>query len=254
MASWEGVPILLQEQNSFAGVTNRLLGQKASSICVAYENMDRFFDARKIKLTGNPVRQDILKTIDKVDARKELGLLPNKKTILIVGGSLGARTINQAIAQGLVLYAKSDVQVIWQTGKIYFSDMVKLKSQIEAPNVHVFEFVSRMDLAYAASDVVVSRAGAGTISELCLLGKPSILVPSPNVSEDHQTKNAMALVQKNAAVLVKDTDAKQNLVSLSIELVCSSEKCTALSEAISSMALHQSAQRIADEIFSLIKN
>lgn len=253
MASWRGVPILLQEQNSYAGVTNRLLGKKAARVCVAYHGMERFFAAEKLVLTGNPVRQDILKPIAKADALQQLGLDPQRKTLLIVGGSLGARTINRAIAAHLGQLAQSGIQVLWQTGKLYFDEMKAAKDAANAPYVHAQAFLSRMDLAYAAADVVISRAGASTISELCLVGKPSILVPSPNVAEDHQTKNAMALVEKGAAIYVSDADAPQKLVDAALSLIQNSAQCQSLAQRITQLAFEHSAQKIADEVFKLIK-
>ncbi|MBO7255300.1 MAG: undecaprenyldiphospho-muramoylpentapeptide beta-N-acetylglucosaminyltransferase, partial [Paludibacteraceae bacterium] len=200
VAARMGIPVLLQEQNGFAGVTNKLLKNDAAKICVAYEGMERFFPAEKIILTGNPVRQNLTQG-SREEAYSHFSLSPEKKTLLIIGGSLGARTINNSVKTHLQLLAESGVQVIWQTGKFYIDDCKKEAEKIANPNLIVTDFVSRMDLAYAVADLVISRAGASSISELCLLGKPSILVPSPNVAEDHQTHNAMALVRKNAAVL-----------------------------------------------------
>ncbi len=205
----KGIPCLIQEQNSYAGITNRLLAKKATKICVAYEGMERFFPAEKIIMTGNPVRQNVLDiSVTKEEARRSFGLDPDKKTILFLGGSLGARTINESISQHLDLVRDSDVQFIWQTGKYYYTAICEqLKHQPEIPQLKVTDFISDMGAAYKAADLVISRAGASSISEFCLIGKPAILVPSPNVAEDHQTKNAMALVNKDAAIYVKD-DAK----------------------------------------------
>ncbi len=215
----KGVPAILQEQNSYAGVTNKLLSAKVRRICVAYPNMERYFPAGKIVVTGNPVRQNLLLPVDKSEALKAFGLEADKPVVLIVGGSLGARTLNEAVMANLDLIAKSGVQVVWQTGKIYYNEMLERLKGVQPENLKPMEFLSNMDFAYKVADLVISRAGAGTISELCLLGKPSVLVPSPNVAEDHQTKNAMALVENDAAVLVKDAEAKERLFLESFKLV-----------------------------------
>ena len=205
MAAAKGIPCLLQEQNSYAGVTNKLLAKKAAKICVAYEGMERFFPAEKIMMTGNPVRQQLLDTtISHEDAVRSFGFDPTKKTVLIVGGSLGARTLNESVLQHLDDIRESGVQFIWQTGKYYSAEISERMKGQDVPNLTITDFISDMGAAYKAADLVVSRAGAGSISEFCLLGKPVILVPSPNVAEDHQTKNAMALVNKQAALYVKD--------------------------------------------------
>ncbi|MCD7938317.1 MAG: undecaprenyldiphospho-muramoylpentapeptide beta-N-acetylglucosaminyltransferase [Tannerellaceae bacterium] len=254
MAAQEGVPTLLQEQNSYAGVTNKLLAKKAKKICVAYEGMERFFPADKIVLTGNPVRGDLaLASNKKEEALHYFGLSANKKTILVVGGSLGARTINQSIQKGLQEIAGSGVQFIWQTGKYYQEDAQK--ALLDYPNIPVWcsGFISRMDYAYAAADLVISRAGASSISELCLLGKAVILVPSPNVAEDHQTQNALALVRKNAAIMVTDKDAPGQLVHQALEIVKDESQLKQLSENISTLAQQNSAARIVDEICRIIK-
>jgi len=209
-ASGFGVPTLIQEQNSYAGVTNKLLAKKASRICVAYEGMEKFFPKEKIVLTGNPVRQDLFSIAPKTaKAYQFFGFDPAKKTLLVVGGSLGARTINQSMIAGLDLLSKAGIQVIWQTGKFYFELAIKAATPFASPDLLVVDFVSRIDLAYSIADLVISRAGASSISELCLLAKPVILVPSPNVAEDHQTQNALALVHKEAAVMIKDVDAEK---------------------------------------------
>jgi UDP-N-acetylglucosamine--N-acetylmuramyl-(pentapeptide) pyrophosphoryl-undecaprenol N-acetylglucosamine transferase len=252
-ASAFGVPTVLQEQNSYAGVTNKLLAKKASRICVAYEGMDRFFPKDKIILTGNPVRQDLFSVIPKTkEAYLFFGLDPQKKTILVVGGSLGARTVNQSIIAGLEKLSKTDVQIIWQTGKFYIEEARKAAQPFASPNLLVTDFVSRMDLAYSIADLVVSRAGASSISELCLLAKPVILVPSPNVAEDHQTQNALALVRKDAAIMIKDVDAKEQLVDKALELIQCEAELTKLSKNILKMAEKDSADRIANEILKLI--
>lgn len=260
VAAKMGVPILLQEQNGFAGVTNKLLKDDAKKICVAYEGMERFFPKEKIILTGNPVRQN-LTTGTKEEAIKYfnemfgMNLSVSKKTLLIIGGSLGARTINQSIIAHLPELLNSDVQVIWQTGKNYFEEckaaLVDKAGLEDEKRIICTDFVSQMPLAYALADLVISRAGASSISELCLLGKASILVPSPNVAEDHQTHNAMALVKKNAAVLVKDIDAKECLISTALSMIRDDEQLQALHENILTLALPNSARIIADEVIKL---
>ena len=250
-----GVPYLIQEQNSYAGVTNKLLAKRASKICVAYEGMDRFFPSEKIILTGNPVRQNILQNnISKADARKAFQLAPEKKTILIIGGSLGARTINESILQHLSDIRNSDVQFIWQTGKVYKEAIAKrLEGEEPLANLHVTDFISDMASAYAAADMVISRAGASSISEFCLLGMPVILVPSPNVAEDHQTKNTLALVNKQAAVYVKDTEAPEKLINTALSIVNDESKLNELHQNILGMALKNSAERIAEEVLKIAK-
>ena len=250
-----GVPYLIQEQNSYAGVTNKLLAKRASKICVAYEGMDRFFPSDKIILTGNPVRQNILQNnISKADARRAFQLDPEKKTILIIGGSLGARTINESILQHLIDIRNSDVQFIWQTGKVYKEAIAKrLEGEEPLANLHVTDFISDMASAYAAADMVISRAGASSISEFCLLGMPVILVPSPNVAEDHQTKNALALVNKQAAVYVKDAEAPEKLINTALSIVNDESKLNELHQNILGMALKNSAERIAEEVLKIAK-
>ena len=265
-AGMMGVPTLIQEQNSYAGVTNKLLAKKACKICVAYEGMEKFFPAEKIIMTGNPVRQNLLgHSISREEAVRYLDLDPAKKTILILGGSLGARTINQTLTAGLDIIRKNpDIQFIWQTGKIYIEqvrDAITTTTgeavhhpHISAlPNLYVTDFIKDMANAYAAADLVISRAGAGSISEFCLLHKPVILVPSPNVAEDHQTKNALALVDKDAAIYVKDAEAKEKLLSVALEKVKDNEKLKALSNNIAKLALPDSATVIAKEVLKLIK-
>ena len=265
-AGMMGVPTLIQEQNSYAGVTNKLLAKKACKICVAYEGMEKFFPAEKIIMTGNPVRQNLLgHSISREEAVRYLDLDPAKKTILILGGSLGARTINQTLTAGLDIIRKTpDIQFIWQTGKIYIEqvrDAITTTTgeavhhpHISAlPNLYVTDFIKDMANAYAAADLVISRAGAGSISEFCLLHKPVILVPSPNVAEDHQTKNALALVDKDAAIYVKDAEAKEKLLSVALETVKDNEKLKALSNNIAKLALPDSATVIAKEVLKLIK-
>jgi UDP-N-acetylglucosamine--N-acetylmuramyl-(pentapeptide) pyrophosphoryl-undecaprenol N-acetylglucosamine transferase len=248
-----GVPTLIQEQNSYAGVTNKLLAKKAKRICVAYEGMEKFFPKNKIILTGNPVRQDLFAIAPKTaEAYQFFGFDAAKKTILVVGGSLGARTINQSIIAKLDELLKTDVQVIWQTGKFYIADALKAAESFTSPRLLVTDFVSRMDLAYSIADLVISRAGASSISELCLLAKPVILVPSPNVAEDHQTQNALALVRKNAAVMIKDVDSKEKLVIKALDLINDEKALQKLSENILKMAEIDSADRIAKEVIQLI--
>ncbi len=248
-----GIPCLIQEQNSYAGVTNKLLAKKATKICVAYEGMERFFPAEKIIMTGNPVRQNVLDTtISKEDARRQFGLDPEKKTILLVGGSLGARTINESMKQHLDRVAAANVQFIWQTGKYYNEEMkAAVKAFGEIPNLKVLDFISNMGAAYKAADLVISRAGASSISEFCLIGKPVILVPSPNVAEDHQTKNAMALVNKDAAIYVKDAEAADRLLDEALQVVVDDQKLASLSENIKKLGLKNSADVIADEVVKL---
>jgi UDP-N-acetylglucosamine--N-acetylmuramyl-(pentapeptide) pyrophosphoryl-undecaprenol N-acetylglucosamine transferase len=250
-----GVPTLIQEQNSYAGITNKLLSKKVARICVAYPDMERFFPKEKILLTGNPVRQDLLSGVDlRQRAIETFGLDPDKKTLLIVGGSLGALTINESVMYSISDLEKTDdVQVIWQTGKYYYSNILSRLKKIKLKNVKVFEFVQEMNLAYSVADLVVSRAGAGSISELCLLKKPVILVPSPNVAEDHQTRNAMALVKEEAAVMISDAEAVVKLIPAALQLIHQPEELAKLSENIFKLAQHDSASRIADEIMKLIK-
>lgn len=255
MAALMGKPTLIQEQNSFPGITNKMLASKVNTICVAYEGMEKYFPAEKIKLTGNPVRSEIVNnTIPKSSALEAFGLLPNRKTILVVGGSLGARTINQSIEAGLDQLVKNNLQVIWQTGKTYFEATPNIKNRGATEGVFVSAFIKEMDKAYAAADIVVSRAGAIAISELCVSAKPSILVPSPNVAEDHQTKNAIALLKQNAAVMVKDAEASEKLIQEIINLASNEEKTNTLSESIKQMAYPDAAINIAMHAISLIKN
>jgi UDP-N-acetylglucosamine--N-acetylmuramyl-(pentapeptide) pyrophosphoryl-undecaprenol N-acetylglucosamine transferase len=254
VAANAGVPCLIQEQNSYAGLTNRLLAAKAAKICVAYDGMEKFFPASKIILTGNPVRSDIYQSAAQgPDALKHFGLNPEKSTLLILGGSLGARSINNAIAANLEMLADSGVQVIWQCGKLYFEEMKQhmQTSGTDTSNFRCFAFIKEMNLAYAAADVVISRAGALSISELCLVAKPVLFVPSPNVAEDHQRKNVMALVEKQAAVLVNDADARENLVKAALQLMNDENEQRRLSENIKSLARPNAAKAIAEEILKL---
>ena len=248
------IPTVLQEQNSYAGVTNKLLAKHASQICVAYEGMERFFPADKILLTGNPVRQNLLQSAPaREDAVKSFGLVPRKKTVLIIGGSLGARTINESVLGHLTLIKQqNDVQFIWQTGK-YYSEEINAELQRRGcpDNLLVKDFISDMAAAYSAADLVISRAGAGSISEFCLLGKPVILVPSPNVAEDHQTKNALALVQKSAALMVTDADARRALLPLAVNTVTDVLRLEDLSRQICKWAKPNAASDIADVVIAL---
>lgn len=266
-AGMMGVPTLIQEQNSYAGVTNKLLAKKACKICVAYEGMEKFFPAEKIIMTGNPVRQNLLgHSITHEEAAKYFSLDPAKKIILILGGSLGARTINQTLTAELETIRKNaDIQFIWQTGKIYIEQVRDAITTITGeavhhphinaiPNLYVTDFIKDMANAYAAADLVISRAGAGSISEFCLLHKPVILVPSPNVAEDHQTKNALALVDKDAAIYVKDIEAQEKLLSIALETVTDDDKLKKLSDNIAKLALPDSATIIAKEVIKLIES
>jgi UDP-N-acetylglucosamine--N-acetylmuramyl-(pentapeptide) pyrophosphoryl-undecaprenol N-acetylglucosamine transferase len=247
-----GIPCLIQEQNSYAGVTNKLLAKKAAKICVAYEGMERFFPADKIMLTGNPVRQALLDTtVTREEALRSLGLDPSKKTILLVGGSLGARTVNESVLQHLDLVKNSDIQFVWQTGKYYYANIQEQLKGQDIPNLKVMDFITDMGAAYKAADLVISRAGASSISEFCLIGKPVILVPSPNVAEDHQTKNALALANRDAALYVKDADAPATLLQLAINTVGDEAKLQSLSENVLKMALPNSADIIAKEVINL---
>lgn len=248
-----GIPCLIQEQNSYAGVTNRSLAKKAQKICVAYSGMERFFPADKIIMTGNPVRQNLLENqTSQEEARQSFGLEPDKKTVLIVGGSLGARTVNESVLAHLDDIRKSNVQFIWQTGKYYSQSISEALEKSEAvPNLKVMDFIGCMDYAYAAADLVVSRAGASSISELCLLGKPCVLVPSPNVAEDHQTQNALALSLKDAAIFVADKEAKEKLVQTALATVTNDERLLSLSENVKKLAFLNSSDIIAEEVYKL---
>lgn len=249
-----GIPTLLQEQNSYAGVTNKLLAKKAKRICVAYEGMERFFPAEAIMMTGNPVRQNLLHAHHtREEAIAAMGLDPAKRTVLLIGGSLGARTLNDSVLENLSLIRQQKhIQFVWQTGKYYSQSIAeRLAAQRCPENLKVMDFISNMDVAYAAADLVISRAGAGSISEFCLLGKPVILVPSPNVAEDHQTKNAMALVQKDAALFVADAEAPRTLVPLAVNTVNDAAKLASLSENVKKLAMPNAAEVIAREVIKL---
>ena len=254
MAASMNIPTLIQEQNSYAGVTNKILAKKAKVICVAYDGMERFFPHEKIKLTGNPVRKSLIDMrSNRSEALKGMGIEEGKKCVLIVGGSLGARSINESIvAQLELIRANNDIQFIWQTGKLYFEEMkLRVAAAGKPENLTITDFVSNMADALSAADLVVSRAGAGSISEFALLGKAVILVPSPNVSEDHQTKNAMALVEKDAAIYVADANAKEELVAKAIETVRDESKIASLEENIEKMGRPNAAEEIAEEVMML---
>jgi UDP-N-acetylglucosamine--N-acetylmuramyl-(pentapeptide) pyrophosphoryl-undecaprenol N-acetylglucosamine transferase len=250
-----GIPCLIQEQNSYAGVTNRSLAKKAAKICVAYDEMERFFPADRIIKTGNPVRQALLaNTMTKAEAREAMGLQKDLPTILVIGGSLGARTINNSIAAGIQRFEQAGIQVVWQTGKFYAEECERNAKEANAKIVRPQAFISDMATAYKAADIVISRAGASSISELCLLGKASILVPSPNVAEDHQTKNARALSDKGAAVFVPDNQAERTLVEEAVALVSNATAIEKLEQEVKKLALPDSADIIADEVLKLVKN
>lgn len=250
-----GVPTLIQEQNSYAGVTNKLLAKNANAICVAYEGMERFFPQEKIILTGNPVRRNVVETqLTVAEARERLGLDASKRTVLVVGGSLGARTVNESIIGGINAIREAEgVQVLWQTGKYYDEQCREALKANPATNIIQTAFISDMEAAYAAADLVVSRAGASSISELQILGKPSILVPSPNVAEDHQTKNALALVNQNAALMVRDAEASEKLVAMMLKAVTDSANLASLSANVKAMALPNADEIIANKAEELMK-
>ncbi|WP_375418226.1 undecaprenyldiphospho-muramoylpentapeptide beta-N-acetylglucosaminyltransferase [uncultured Hymenobacter sp.] len=246
------IPSLIQEQNSYAGLVNKLLAKRVNKICVAYEGMAKFFPADKLVLTGNPVRTEIARA-DRAEAQRFFGLDPARKTLLVVGGSLGARTLNQATAAALPRLREAGVQLLWQTGKLYYPLAQEQAAGFAADNLQALEFIQRMDLAYAAADVVISRAGALSVSELCLTGKPAVLVPSPNVAEDHQTKNALALVSKGAAVLITDEHAPQRLYDEALRLLADEPRQQQLSQRIRELAKLEATAAIVDELLKLIK-
>jgi UDP-N-acetylglucosamine--N-acetylmuramyl-(pentapeptide) pyrophosphoryl-undecaprenol N-acetylglucosamine transferase len=255
VASGMHIPAVIQEQNSYPGVTNKLLAAKAAKICVAYEGMEKFFPKEKIILTGNPVRQDILDLAGKRQKGvEEFGIDAAKKVVLIIGGSLGARTINESIHQGLGIFAEKNVQLIWQTGKSYAELAKDAVAPFAEKGIRTFAFISRMDIAYAVADLVVSRAGAISISELCLVKKPAILIPSPNVAEDHQTHNAMALVRNEAALMVKDIESREKLLQVLFELLENETLCAKLSENIGVLGKASAADDIAGVVLNLMEN
>ncbi len=250
-AAQMGIPCLIQEQNSYAGVTNKRLGTKVDKICVAFEGMDKFFPKEKILFTGNPIRRESVAIENKrFEAAELLSLSPHKKTILVTGGSLGARTLNISMRDGLEKLAKADIQLIWQCGQYYYDELRPLAERY-SDRVKLTAFLHRMDLAYAAADIIIARAGAGTIAELCAVGKPAILVPSPNVAEDHQTKNARALVDQGAAQMMRDAEAPDRLVDAAIELLRNRQQCATLRENITKLAILDADEVIAKEVLKL---
>jgi UDP-N-acetylglucosamine--N-acetylmuramyl-(pentapeptide) pyrophosphoryl-undecaprenol N-acetylglucosamine transferase len=260
MANMLNIPTLIQEQNSYPGITNKLLSKKANKICVAYENLERFFPKEKMILTGNPVRQDLIDTDGKrQEAIKHFNLDENKKTLLILGGSLGARRINQLIEKELSFLESQKVQIIWQCGKLYFEEYKKFNSTSDEPTTlnsqptKVLSFIDRMDLVYAAADFVISRAGASSVSELCIVGKPVIFIPSPNVAEDHQTKNAQSVVDKKGALMLKESELEEKFESVFSELLSNEKQQNELSKNIKSLALPNATKQIVNEIVKLIK-
>jgi UDP-N-acetylglucosamine--N-acetylmuramyl-(pentapeptide) pyrophosphoryl-undecaprenol N-acetylglucosamine transferase len=253
-SSLKKIPYLIQEQNSYAGITNKWLGKKAAEVCVAFDDMEQFFPNSVLTKTGNPVRKDVVDIVNKRHAGAELLMLdPLKKTILVTGGSLGAGTLNKSVEKHLREILSEDVQLVWQTGKFYYGGIIERLGSNFHPNVRILEFLNKMDMAYAAADVIISRAGAGTIAELCLIKKPVILVPSPNVAEDHQTKNALALVKNNAAILIADRSAEDTLIAEALKLLKDTEKGQALSENIGKMALPDADDIIAVRIMNLVE-
>ena len=250
MASVKRIPCVVQEQNSFPGITNKMLAAKAQKICVAYDGLERFFPAEKIVKTGNPVREDLLEISSKTEEAKEhFKLDKTKKTLLVMGGSLGARRINQAVESRLDFFRENNIEVIWQCGKLYYEEYKKYNRD----NVSVFQFLNRMDLAYAAADIIVSRAGAGSVSELCIVGKPVVFIPSPNVAEDHQTKNAEAIVNQKAAVLVKEKNIDEEFEATFMKIVNSEPLQKELGENIKKLALPEATKQIANEIEKLLQ-
>ncbi len=253
-AAKNGVPTLIQEQNSYAGITNKMLSKKVKTICVAYDKMERFFPKEKIILTGNPVRENLIQKLEsKKEAAGYFNVNETDKVILIIGGSLGARSINNAVLKNIKKIAQADVKVIWQTGAYYFENIKNELKENQPGNLQIHKFITRMDLAYSIAQLVVSRAGAGTISELCLVGKPTILVPSPNVSEDHQTKNALALVEKNAAILIRDNEIQEKLFDTAFEVIGNNERCNTLAENIKTLAKPNATKTIVNEVEKLVK-
>jgi UDP-N-acetylglucosamine--N-acetylmuramyl-(pentapeptide) pyrophosphoryl-undecaprenol N-acetylglucosamine transferase len=250
-AMW-GIPALLQEQNSYAGVTNRLLAKHASTICVAYNGMEKYFPKEKIVITGNPVRSFRISNMLRQEGFDYFALERNKPVLLVIGGSLGARTINESMLDKITVLSNSNIQIIWQTGKYYFDEIKEKTSYLKGSNIHVHDFISRMDMAYNVADLLISRAGAISLSEICLMGRPAILVPSPNVAEDHQTKNAMALVKEEAAIMVRDKDAKKELIVRVMELMNDEDLRKKLAKNCKKMAKPESTARIVDEVYKLI--
>lgn len=253
IASMKKIPTLIQEQNSYAGMTNKFLAKKVSKICVAYEGLEHVFPKNKIVITGNPCRKELLNEVSSVDAYEYFKLDPIKKTILVLGGSLGSKTINQSILKKMLLLGESNVQILWQSGKRYYYDLtVSILNKENSKDIFLFDFITRMDYAYTVADLVISRAGASSISELSLLGKPTILVPSPNVAEDHQAKNAMALVNKNAAIMIKDEEAIEILLETALKVVQDPSTLSMLSINIKKLAFPDATKHIVDEVEKLI--
>ncbi|MCU0350555.1 MAG: undecaprenyldiphospho-muramoylpentapeptide beta-N-acetylglucosaminyltransferase [Flavobacterium sp.] len=251
VANWMGIPTVVQEQNSFPGITNKVLSKKANVICVAYEGLEKFFPKEKLKLTGNPVRQDLIEIDEKhIQALTYLELDSTKRTVLVLGGSLGARRINQLIAKEIDFLLDLGLQVVWQCGKLYFDEYNHFN---EKKNVHVLAFIDKMDLAYAASDFIISRSGASSVSELCIVGKPTIFIPSPNVAEDHQTKNALAIVEKKGAIMLKENELEDQFKTVFADLVSNDEKQVKLSKKIHKLALPNATKEIVKEIEKLLK-
>lgn len=254
IASLKRIPCLLQEQNSYPGITNKFLAKYAQKICVAFDGMEKYFDPKKILFTGNPVRQSLRSiSLKKKEALVHFNLSEQKKTILLIGGSLGSKTLNESVRKDIQKIINDDVQLIWQTGKTYYSTIVENVQPELNEGVRIFEFINNMDMAYAAADVIVSRAGAGTISELCLVGKPVILVPSPNVAEDHQTKNAMSLVRNKAAWMISDGEARQRLIDTALMLLKDEDAMQTLSTNIGELATPDAAEKIANEVLKLVE-
>ncbi|WP_319502182.1 undecaprenyldiphospho-muramoylpentapeptide beta-N-acetylglucosaminyltransferase [uncultured Draconibacterium sp.] len=252
-AAKDKVPCLIQEQNSYAGITNKLLSKKVNSICVAYDKMERFFPAEKLIFTGNPVRENLTEKQNRKEAFEFFKVSEEDKIVLIVGGSLGARSVNQAVLKNMKEIEASGIQVIWQTGAYYYDKIQEELKETKSKNLQIHKFITRMDLAYEVADLVISRAGAGTISELCLVGKASVLVPSPNVSEDHQTKNAMALVEQDAALMVRDDEINEKLFPLAFEVVNDEDRCSALAAKSKELAKPDATKQIVDEVEKLVR-
>tara|TARA_B100001287_G_scaffold208221_1_gene177190 strand:- start:652 stop:1800 length:1149 start_codon:yes stop_codon:yes gene_type:complete len=255
IASKIGIPSVIQEQNSYPGITNRLLGRHVNKVCVAYDNMERFFDKKKLILSGNPIRESIINFKDKTYYGKKLFNVDNNKiTVLVIGGSLGSKTINESISQNLNLFKKHNLNLIWQTGTSFVKESNEYTQNLNTEGISSHVFIKEMDLAYAAADIIISRAGAIAISELCFIGKPIILVPSPNVAEDHQTKNAQSLVNKNSALMVKDVNSKRKLVEVLISLSKNKKLQNELINNIKKLAVADAAEHIADISLGLLKN
>lgn len=251
-AAFNNIPCLIQEQNSYPGITNKMLSKKVQKICVAYDGLERFFPKNKIIKTGNPVRKGLLDIENKtIEAKDFFNLKHGKPTLLVLGGSLGSKRINQLIEKKLDFLDSQNVQIIWQCGKLYFS---QYKIYNNTNNVQVYEFLNNMDLAYAAANIVISRAGASSVSELCIVGKPVIFIPSPNVAEDHQTKNAMAVVDKNAAMIIKEEDLNADFENKFSQLIASPERQKKLGDNIKKLALVNATKQIADEVEKLLKS